>query len=104
MHQVGRPSSATTTINYIRTEGCTTSTTLHLSQYGTPELIDWYEYTDRIEMIYTETKLITTWPESPDQRRVFKIVYSCVDGKWNKSNPIYGEIIPPTDEEYHFND
>jgi len=38
----------------------------------------------------------------PPQERVFKIVYSCVNGKWNKSDRIYGNIISAQDEGYEF--
>lgn len=31
-----------------------------------------------------------------------KIIYSCIDGKWNKSEPIYGKIIPTQDEYFEF--
>ena len=36
------------------------------------------------------------------QPNVFKIVFSCIDGKWNKSDRIYGKIIPPSEESYEF--
>jgi hypothetical protein len=42
-------------------------------------------------------------PPYHDERAV-KIVYSCVDGKWNKSEPIYGKIIPAQDEYFEFED
>ena len=44
----------------------------------------------------------TVYPQQPLEERVFKIVYSCKDGKWNKSEPNYGKIIPATDEDYDF--
>lgn len=101
MHNIGRPSTA----NHVISTPCSTSTTLiHSRIWGQPELINWYEYPDRLECVYIENRLLSYYPEIEDQKRVYKIIYSCVDGKWNKSQPIYGEIIPATDEEYHFND
>jgi hypothetical protein len=61
-------------------------------------------YDNRIEMIYTQYSTYYYSPSPPSERRTFKIVYSCVDGKWNKSEPIYGKIIPATKEEYEFED
>ncbi len=62
------------------------------------------EYSDRIEMIYKQS-LSTTYTilqEWEPESRVFKIVFSCVDGKWNKSNRIYGKIIHSCEESYEF--
>ena len=62
------------------------------------------EVGETIEIIYTQTSQYSrTGGLSPyhDERAV-KIIYSCVDGKWNKSEPIYGTIIPATDEDYDF--
>jgi hypothetical protein len=47
---------------------------------------------------------LTIYPSPPPEERVFKIVYSCVDGKWNKSEKIYGKIIPSQKEYYEFED
>ena len=65
------------------------------------------ECAESVEMIYKETSMITNlgfYPSSLPEERVFKIVYSCVNGKWNKSDRIYGKIIPAQDEEYEFED
>ncbi len=77
-----------------------------INQWSIPERVDVVELSDRIEMIYKETSLITytSFPAPPPQVRVFKIVFSCVDGKWNKSERIYGEIIPASSEHYSFED
>lgn len=59
---------------------------------------------DTIEMIYTQTSKYSRTGEMPpyhDERAV-KIVYSCKDGKWNKSEPIYGNIVPAQCEYYEF--
>ena len=50
---------------------------------------------ESIEIIYKETS-------KKEDERVFKIVYSCVNGKWNESERIYGKIIPAQDEDYEF--
>jgi len=58
------------------------------------------ERIDSIEMIYEETSLatLTIHFSQPPEKRYFKIVFSCVDGKWNKSERIYGKKIER--EEY----
>lgn len=64
------------------------------------------EVGESIEMIYTQTSSLSRTgglPPYHDERAV-KIVYSCVDGKWNKSEPIYGKIIPAQDEYCEFED
>lgn len=88
--------------------GATSGTVNSLEQWGFPERVDVVEYNDRIEMIYKQTSIITfcnSWGyQNPPQERIYKVVYSCVDGKWNKSEPIYGKIIPPQEESYEFED
>lgn len=56
-------------------------------------------YSDRIEIIYKE------WVDLYDLapvKRVFKVIHSCVDGRWNISERIYGVIIPSQGETYEF--
>ena len=71
--------------------------------WSNPERLEVNEVGESIEMIYKQT-LMTTYSAYPPltETRVFKIVYSCIDGKWNKSEPIYGEIIPAQNEYYKF--
>lgn len=78
--------------------------TTNINLWSTPERVDVIENSDSIEFIYKETSMIsyTSFPPSPPQVRVFKIVFSCVDGKWNKSERIYGEIVPAENERYVF--
>lgn len=75
------------------------------SEYYIEKIVSLDEFDDRIEITYIEksNKIYTTYPSIQPERRVFKIIYSCVDGKFNKSNKIYGEIIPATEEYYKFN-
>ena len=64
------------------------------------------EVGETIEMIYTQTSSFSRTgglPPYHDERAV-KIVFSCVDGKWNKSEPIFGKIIPSQDEYFEFED
>ena len=65
------------------------------NMYSNPIRLEVNEYYDKIEMIFEETSLvnISTYPLPPPHKRYFKIVFSCVDGKWNKSERIYGEKI-----------
>lgn len=68
------------------------------------ERVEINEYQDHIEMIFKETSMITSmiWPSQSPEVRVFKVIYSCVDGKWHKSDRIYGKIIPAQEESYEF--
>lgn len=72
--------------------------------WSNPIRVDVFEGSDCIEMIYKQTSMctLTMYPSPPPQERVFKIVYSCVDGKWHKSERIYGKIIPAQEEQYEF--
>ena len=78
----------------------------YIHTWGTPLRVDVVEMPDRIEFIYVETSTIVfnNNPPPPPERRVFKIVFSCVDGKWNKSDPIFGEIFPALNETYKFSE
>lgn len=79
----------------------TGTSTAEFRQWLEPDLIETVELEDSIEFIYEEySSFSTTGRETP--RRVFKIIFSCVDGKWNKSERIYGSIIPATEETYSF--
>jgi len=83
----------------------TTSTTYQIfPNYNMEKMISFDEFEDRIEVIYTERSdiIYTTYPPIYPERRVYKIIYSCIDGKWNKSDKIYGEIIPAQKESYEF--
>lgn len=81
-----------------------TSTKMYSDGYGTPERVSVEEYPDRIEMIYKQSPNIyfTSNPLQYPPNRVFKIIYSCKDGKWNKSEPIFGKVIPEQKETYEF--
>ncbi len=65
------------------------------SLWNLPERLEVNEIGDTIEMIYKETSMVTftVYPSPPPQERIFKIVYSCKDGKWNKSERIYGREV-----------
>jgi hypothetical protein len=75
------------------------------TQNATITLIKTVELADSIEFIYMETSnnILAVYPARPPARRVFKIVFSCVDGMWNKSAPIYGNIRAAQSEYYDFN-
>lgn len=95
----------TTTITTITAEGINTGTIKFSGMWNVPTLECVYEVGETIEMIYKQTSQFSRTgglpPYSDD--RVFKIIYSCKDGKWNKSEPIYGKIIPSQDEYFEFN-
>lgn len=81
-----------------------TGTSIASNTWSYPEMIKVYEVGDSIEMIYKETALFSyaSYSSHYIDTRVFKIIYSCIDGKWNKSERIYGQIIPPSEEKYSF--
>lgn len=78
--------------------------TLSFDQYQTPVLEETVVHPDRIEIIYSECRVWSTYPPAPDHERFFKIIYSCKDGKWDVSERIYGKKIPAQDEYYEFED
>jgi hypothetical protein len=62
------------------------------------------EVGETIEMIYTQTSQCYRTGGMPpyNDERAIKIVYSCINGKWNKSEPIIGKIIPAQEEYFEF--
>ena len=62
-------------------------------------LIDTVVKENSIELVYKE---VSIW--NGLDNKIYKIVYSCLDGKWHKSDRIYGEIIPKQviEETYKF--
>lgn len=81
-----------------------TGTTSSINTWSTPQRVEVNEQFDSIEMVYKETSMLThaVYPSPHPEVRVFKIIFSCVDGKWNKSERIYGKIVSPQDEYYEF--
>ncbi len=82
----------------------TSTSTAGINTWSFPIRMDIIENNDSIEMIYKETSTmqLAIYPPISPQERIFKIIFSCVDGKWNKSERIYGEIIPSSEESYRF--
>lgn len=79
--------------------------TSNIDIWSMPERVEVNEVGESIEMIYKQTSVITYttfYPPLPPSTRVFKIVYNCIDGKWNKSEPIFGKIVPEQSEYYIF--
>jgi len=81
-----------------------TGTTSLIDHWGFPTRVAVNEVGESIEMIYKQTSNLsyTSYPPPPPQERVFKIVYSCKDGKWHKSERIFGKIIAPKEEAFDF--
>lgn len=69
--------------------------------FGSPEKVSVKEIGETIEIVYKEKSMLSYHP-FPTPCRVYKIVYSCVDGKWNKSDPIFGKVIPAQKESFEF--
>lgn len=81
--------------NTLSFNGNTISGTTNLNQWSEPNRLEVNEYCDKIEMIFEETSLmnLSNYPQQKTNKRYFKIIFSCVDGKWNKSERIYGRKI-----------
>ncbi len=81
-----------------------TGTTSFLNIWSEPKRVRVNEAANSIEMIYKQTSMISSTGcfSSPPEVRVFKIVYRCVKGKWNKSEPKFGKIVAAQDEYYEF--
>jgi hypothetical protein len=81
-----------------------TGTCVASSMYNLPIFIEANEVGESIEFIYKESSAVayTTFPPQYPPDRVFKVVFSCKDGKWHKSERIYGEVIPASEETYEF--
>lgn len=103
MKNVTLGTSQTNTNDHINNLGTTTNT-FNIAHTGAntagymwshPTRLEVNELNDSIEMIYEETSLVTLtiYPSPPLVKRYFKIVFSCLDGKWNKSERIYGKKI-----------
>ena len=60
-------------------------------------LVNVIEGEESVELIFTENPML-----SSSEKRVYKIIYSIEEGKWKRSEPIYGKIIPATEESYEF--
>lgn len=91
------------------TEDVITTGTSTLDQHlywSNSKMVRITEYSESIEFIYKQKSLTTlgVYPPRPSAERVFKIVYSCKDGKWHRSEPIYGTIVPETKETYVFDE
>ena len=83
---------------------CNTGTTATYNAWNNPYLIETNEYQDRIELVYKQVSNYTyfDYPNTEPKERVFKIIFSCKDGVWNKSEPIYGIIIQEQSEHFEF--
>ena len=87
--------------------GTLNGTLTNINTWHPAQRVSVKECAESVEMIYKETSMgnyTGIYPILPKEERVFKIVYSCINGKWNKSDRIYGNIIPAQDEEYKFED
>ncbi len=79
-----------------------------MNTWSNPELIRTEEIGETLEFIYTENNIVVNAVYYLGEyvpkinKRVFKIIYSCVDGKWNKSERVYGRVQPALEEQYYF--
>jgi len=93
--RVQRNFNPSATCNSISDSLLSTSTTTFINQLGEATLVETNVLEDSIEMIYEETSNIisSVYPILTPEKIHFKIVFSCVDGKWNRSERIYGKKI-----------
>lgn len=78
-----------------------TSSTIS-GQWSVPQQMDVIEKPDCLEIIYKETSNLWVGTHLVPEQRVFKIVYSCKEGEWHKSDRIYGKIHLAQRERYSF--
>lgn len=90
---------------FIGTSGClgvpNATSTAYINQWSEPKRVQVIENKDNIEFVYKQRKMITMGYSLPETR-VYKIIFSCVNGEWHKSDPIFGTIIPANEESYEF--
>ena len=101
MENEGEPINSNTCSGYSTPEGSIyTSSTYVYTTHGTPYIIDTIVKDDSIEVIYKQECYLT------GNYLVYKIIYSCKDGKWHVSDKIYGKIIEERiiEEHYEFNE
>ena len=70
--------------------------------YSTPVLIDILEGIESLTLVYKQYPNFTTTVGSFNDPRIYKVVYSIVDGKWHKSEQIEGTYLAAVDEAYSF--
>jgi len=81
------------------------TTSISISPWGTSVIIKVEEIGESIEITYKQKLMQPEYRvgiENVEYVRVYKIIYSCKNGKWNKSEPIFGHIIPASEEYYIF--
>jgi hypothetical protein len=93
--KIGQMQSVTTTnAAAVHTNITWTGSIDSFTSWSEPFRVDVIDTGHSIEMIYVQHRINRIWsgeiPQNPE-RRVFKIVYSCVNGEWHKSEPIYGQ-------------
>lgn len=87
--------------DYLFTDGGTTTS---FDRWGKPYLIDTVVLEDSIELIYRQDSNLTytvNWQIHEDVK-IYKIVFSCKNGKWHVSDNIEGKYIHARGETYEF--
>lgn len=79
-----------------------TSTSANFIYGQTPSLVKTIVNEDSIELIYKIPSMVSNgFGLGADI--IYKIIYSCKDGKWHQSDRIPGEVVEATKESYEFN-
>lgn len=88
----------------ITTSGSTSTWASHnRNDWTEPNLVEVDEGKNYLALTYTEDRVSNFYngtSGSVESRRVYKVIYSCIGGKWHKSEKIYGKIVPSTKETY----
>lgn len=79
-----------------------TGTTATWRPWSDPSLVKTIVNEDSIELVYKQYSMVSTGFHGDFPSRVYKVICSCKDGKWHKSDPIEGEIISAVEEGYQF--
>ena len=80
------------------------SGTVNIDQYGYPKIIDTLVFSDKVEVVYRREPYMsyTSYPPITPEPQIYKIVFSCKNGKWHQSEKIMGRFIPASNEGYQF--
>ncbi len=93
-------SGTVNSVNYIDT-GISTGTAC-FDPWSEPYLIDTIVDKGCIELIYRQDSTITYVINIEPYIKIFKVIYSCKNGKWHESKRIEGSYISARDETYEF--
>lgn len=88
----------------VNTGASDTSSITSWDGWGNPYIIDTILGNKSIELVYRRDAQFThtVFPVSTPNPKIFKIIYSCKNGKWHKSEKIKGYYVSKKEESYEF--